>query len=88
MTRSKRDRNRDAVRGKPAPRREALSSDNIGIGTAVAALGWGVVSLVVKMPELLVVGGTATVGGLGVAQTVKAKWERRRERRRGKGDKK
>jgi hypothetical protein len=89
---SKREKNRAQQKGKPIPARQnpakdALSSENLGVGSAVAALGWGVVSLVLKMPELLVVGGTTAVGMMGVAQTVKTKFESRRQRRKRKGDK-
>lgn len=58
------------------------------MGSAVGALGFGVASYVLKMPELLVFGGTTALSGLGVAQNVKARLEKRRERRKGKGDKK
>lgn len=66
----------------------ALSAENLGIGSSILALGWGIAGVLLKMPQEAILGGIATVGAVDVAATVKAKFEARRERRRKGGNSK
>jgi hypothetical protein len=56
---------------KPAPR-ERYIPETIGIGAAIGNLGWSTATVLAKMPELAVLGGGATLGALGVWQSVHA----------------
>lgn len=59
-----------------------MSAENIAVGSAVASAGWGIVSVVLKMPELAMAGGSGVIGALGIIQVIKAKIESRRDRKK------
>lgn len=74
--------NRDAAAaaGDPPPRkREVFSTDNISIAAALGNLGWSAATIMAKLPELALLGGGLTLGGVGVWQSIKTKLNKKKK---------
>jgi hypothetical protein len=74
---------RAAQKGKPAARRESfLSADNLDIAATLSTGVFTVVAAALRLPAEVIISGAASTSTLTVWQSLRAKYENAREKRR------